>query len=211
MRKLLLGGAIAALMVLAGAPAQAAVTLSSGHVDAIDVNWVSNNFSVKVLDDTVNPAVEHDPADVIFSVPVGAKTTIPSGAKWAFLGNAGDPVWILPQSQNLSLLWLGWNTNGVPSGVLQGNNMQFKLTAVSGPNGFSMYQVGALGQVTVLYDNEDGLPDSRTINVNTHGHANWAFEAAGDYAITFEVTGVRAADGSAASSGSVTYTFSVTN
>ncbi|HCU52014.1 MAG TPA: hypothetical protein DGG94_19815, partial [Micromonosporaceae bacterium] len=42
----------------------------------------------------------------------------------------------------------------------------------------------------------------------SHAHANWAFEAAGTYTVTFEVTGVRT-DGSAVSSGPIAYTFVV--
>ncbi|WP_020523702.1 choice-of-anchor M domain-containing protein [Catelliglobosispora koreensis] len=211
MRKLIPAAALVALIVLSATPAHAAVTLSSGHADAVDVNWSANTFSVKVLDDTVTPAVEGNPADVIFSVPSGAKTTVPSGAAYAFLGSPGDPVWVLPQSQKPGLLWLGWNTSGVPSGVLQSNNLQLKLTAVSGPDDFSLYTVGTFGAVTVLFDSGNGLPDSRTLNVAAHGHANWAFEAAGTYTLTFEVTGTRATDGATVSSGAVNYTFTVTS
>lgn len=210
LRALITGGVLTTVVILAAAPAHA-VTLSSGHVDAVDVNWVGNTFSVKVFDDTVSPAVERDPATVTLSVPAAAKTTVPSGSSYAFLGNPGDTVWILPQTQKSGLLWLGWNTLGVPSGVLQNNNMQLKLTAVSGPDDFAVYTVGTFGAVTVWFDSGNGLPDTRTLNYNQHGHVNWAFEAAGTYTVTFEVTGVRAADGVAVSSGSVNYTFVVTN
>ncbi|HCT77457.1 MAG TPA: hypothetical protein DGT23_12860 [Micromonosporaceae bacterium] len=208
MKKLLLGGALAALMVLSAAPAQASITLSQGHVDAADINWVSNAFSVKLSDQTVSPAVDRDPADVILSVPAGAIVTVPNDSRFSFLGTPGAQVWILPQSQKAGLLWLGWNTLGVPSGVLQGNNLQLKLTAVTGPDDFAVYTTGAFGAPTVIFDSGNGLPDSKTVNVNTHAHANWAFEAAGTYTVTFEVTGVRT-DGSAVSSGPIAYTFVV--
>ncbi|WP_117208148.1 choice-of-anchor M domain-containing protein [Allorhizocola rhizosphaerae] len=211
MKRLMLSGVMAtALVAFAAAPAHA-VTLSQGHADAVDVNWVNNSFSVKVFDDTVSPGVERDPATVTLSAPAAAKTTVPSGSSYAFLGNPGDTVWILPQTQKSGLLWLGWNTLGVPSGVLQNNNLQLKLTGMSGPNGFSVYTVGTFGAVTKWFDSEDGMPDSRTLNVNAHGHVNWAVEAAGTYTVTFEVTGVRASDGATVSSGPVNYTFVATN
>lgn len=210
-RVLLAGGAMAGILAIAGAPAQATVTLSSGHVDAVDVNWVNNTFSVKILDDTVSPAVQRDPADVTLSVPAGAKTTVPSSSQYSFLGNPGDTIWVLPQQSKSGLLWLGWNATDVPSSVLNNNNMQLKLTAVSGPDDFSAYTVSTFGTVTVWFDSGNGLPDSRTLSAGGHGHVNWAFESAGTYTVTFEVTGVRSSDGAAVSSGSVNYTFVVSN
>jgi surface-anchored protein len=51
----------------------------------------------------------------------------------------------------------------------------------------------------------NGLPDPRSIAINTHAHANWAFEASGTYTVVFEVS----AGGTAITSGQQTYTFTV--
>ncbi len=66
----------------------------------------------------------------------------------------------------------------------------------------------SFGTPTVWYDSGNGLPDTRTFAINTHAHANWAFEAAGSYTVTFEATGTTAA-GAAVTTGAKTYTFTV--
>ncbi|WP_460526570.1 TIGR03769 domain-containing protein [Flindersiella endophytica] len=48
----------------------------------------------------------------------------------------------------------------------------------------------------------------RALAVNTHAHANWAFEAAGTYAAVFQATATKA-DGTAVTTGQQTYTFTV--
>jgi surface-anchored protein len=198
----------AALVAAVSAPAQAApIVLTSGHVDVIDVDYAAGALTVNVLDGTGGTAVERNPADVILQVPAAAKVTVPSGSAWSFLGTGGQ-AWVLPQSQNPSLLWAGWNTAEVPAGVLQGDSVQFNLTSVTGPAGFSIYTV-SLGTPTVLFDSGNGLPDTRTVSYQSHAHANWGFDAAGTYQVTFEVTGNLASTGARISSGAKTFTFEV--
>ncbi|MEV4765884.1 choice-of-anchor M domain-containing protein [Micromonospora chokoriensis] len=187
--------------------AAAPVVLSSGHVDVIDVDYAAGALSVNVLDGTGTTSVERNPADVLFRVPNTAKITVPGGSAWSFLGTGGQ-AWVLPQSSTAGLLWAGWNTTEVPSGVFQNNRVTFKLTSVSGPAGFSIYTVSG-GTPTVLFDSGNGLPDSLNVNYNTHAHANWGFDAAGTYAVTFEVTGKLASTGATVSSGANTFTFEV--
>ncbi|MGW3891520.1 choice-of-anchor M domain-containing protein [Micromonospora chokoriensis] len=198
----------AALLAGTATPVAAApVVLSSGHVDVIDVDYAAGALSVNVLDGTGTTSVERNPADVLFRVPNTAKITVPGGSAWSFLGTGGQ-AWVLPQSSTGGLLWAGWNTTEVPSGIFQNNRVTFKLTSVSGPAGFSIYTVSG-GTPTVLFDSGNGLPDSLNVNYNTHAHANWGFDAAGTYAVTFEVTGKLAATGATVSSGAKTFTFEV--
>ncbi|MFC8849490.1 MULTISPECIES: choice-of-anchor M domain-containing protein [unclassified Micromonospora] len=198
----------AALLAGTAVPAVAApIVLSSGHVDVIDVDYASGALSVDLHDDTVSPAVERDPADVVLRVPNTAKLTVPSASAWSFLGTGGQ-AWVLPQASTAGLLWAGWNTTDVPSGVFQNNRVTFKLTNVSGPAGFSVYTVSG-GTPTVLFDSGNGLPDSLNVNRNTHAHVNWGFDAAGTYTVTFEVTGKLASNGTTISSGAKTWTFEV--
>ncbi|MGI5149644.1 choice-of-anchor M domain-containing protein [Plantactinospora sp. CA-294935] len=202
-------------LILAGAllggtavPAQAApVVLTSGHVDVLDVDYASGALVVNVLDGTGATDVERDPADVVFRVPPAAKVNVPGGSAWSFLGTGGQ-AWILPQANTSGLLWAGWNTTEVPSGVFQNNRVTFRLTSVSGPAGFSIYTT-SLGSPSVLFDSGNGLPDNLNVNYNSHAHVNWGFDAAGTYAVTFQVTGTLAATGATVSSGSKTFTFEV--
>ncbi|MEV6281991.1 choice-of-anchor M domain-containing protein [Kribbella sp. NPDC051770] len=207
--RVLAGAAAAVLMTLAPvAAAYAATTISSGHVDAVDVDWTGTALTLDLRDGTVTPNVDRNPADVVLNAVSASRTSVPSGSAYAFLGTPGSPVWILPQTQAAAIVWPGFNTEGVPSGALQGNSVSVRLVSVTGPADVSVYTTSALGTPTVWFDSGNGLPDSRAIPVNTHAHANWAFEAAGTYKVVFEATGTTSA-GATVSTGQQTYTFTV--
>jgi surface-anchored protein len=193
---------------LPAAPAHAAtVTLTSGHVDVLDVDYTSGALVLRVLDGTGATDVERNPADVILRVPVAAKTTgVPNTPAWSFLGTGGT-AWILPQNQVSGLLWAGWNTAEVPAGVFVDNKVRFNLTAVSGPAGFSIYTASG-GTPTVLFDSGNGLPDTLDVTRLAHAHVSWGFDLAGTYTVTFSVTGTLVGGGTI-SSGSKQFTFQV--
>jgi surface-anchored protein len=193
------------LVVAAAVPAQAAtVTLTSGHVDVLDVDYTAGTLALTVNDDVA----ERNPADVIFQVPAAAKITVPSGSAWSFLGTAGGTAWVLPQGNTSGLLWAGWNTAEVPSGVFQSNSVTFRLNSFTGPGHVSVYTVSA-GTPTRLFDSSNGLPDTRTVTYNTHTHANWGFTAAGTYTLDFEVTGKLISTGATVTTGVKAFTFTV--
>ncbi|XVV07591.1 choice-of-anchor M domain-containing protein [Actinosynnema sp. CA-248983] len=198
----------AGLALLTTGTAHASVTLSAGHVDALDVDWTGSALTLDLRDSTVTPAVDRDPSTVTLVAVPASKTTVPSSSAYAFLGTPGSTVWVLPQSQVSGILWPGLNTEGVPTGVLLNNSLTVKLVSVTGPADFSVYTTGAFGTPTVWFDSGNGLPDTRAVAVNTHSHANWAFEAAGTYTVVFEVTATTSG-GSAISTGQKSYTFTV--
>ncbi|HWS35068.1 MAG TPA: choice-of-anchor M domain-containing protein [Actinoplanes sp.] len=205
MRPVAVLAATCALVLGAAVPAQAAtVTLSSGHVDVLDVDYTAGSLVLSVNDDVT----EHSPAGVVLQVPAAAKITVPAGAAWSFLGAAGGTAWVLPQSSTSGLLWAGWNTAEVPSGVFQGNSVTFRLTGFTGPGQVSVYTVSA-GTPTRIFDSSDGLPDTRTVAYNAHTHANWGFTAAGTYTLNFEVTGRLLSTGATVSTGVQAFTFTV--
>nr|WP_202886588.1 choice-of-anchor M domain-containing protein [Kribbella sandramycini] len=197
-----------AATVLAVTPAFALTTISSGHVDAIDVDWTGSALTLDLRDGTVTPAVDRAPADVVLNAVSASKTTVPSGSAYSFLGAPGDPVWILPQTQATGIVWPGFSTEGVPSGVLSGNTVAVKLVSVSGPDDVAVYTTSSLGTPTIWFDSGNGLPDTRSLPINTHAHANWAFGAAGTYTAVFEVTATTTG-GTAITTGQKTYTFTV--
>ncbi len=178
------------LIGVTATPAHAVVTLTSGHVDVVDIDWpTGGSISISVLDDTGASPVERAPADVVFDVPAAAKTTVPSGSAWSFLGSPGSTVWVLPQSPVSGLLWAGWNTTEVTAA----GSVTFTLkSVVSAPGNFSVYTV-SLGTPTVIFNSGDGTPDNTSVLANRHKHANWAFTAAGTYQIEFEVSGAGSA------------------
>ncbi|MCQ8835781.1 choice-of-anchor M domain-containing protein [Streptomyces malaysiensis] len=207
-RTALFAGAVAATLGLAAAPAHAApVTLSEGHVDVVDIAYEDGALGLGLHDETTDTPVERDPAEVTLHVKPEAETTVPSNAAFSFLGSPGDPAWVLPQSNNPELLYAGWGAHEVPSGAFQGDSVRLKLTAVNGPADVSVFDVSA-GAPTKRFDSGDGLPDSIDVSAGAHHHTNWAFEAKGDYTLTFQATGTLT-DGTTVNSAAVDYHFTV--
>lgn len=207
-RAMLGGSVIAALLITTAAPAGAAtVVLSTGHVDVVDVDYTGGRLAISLLDGTTNPAVERNPADVELRVLAAGKTSVPSNPAYSFLGPAGSTVWILPQAPNANLIWPGWNATEVPAGVFTGN-LQFSLISVTG-GAFSVYTT-SLGNPTVLFRSNNGLPDTISLAPGAHAHANWAFNTATTYTVTFRVSGTLASTGTTISD-QESYTFTVQN
>jgi surface-anchored protein len=198
---------VAALALVTAAPAGAATTvLTTGHVDVVDVDYTAGALTVQLLDGTSGTSVRRDPATVELDVLAAAKTTVPNNTAYAFLGTPGSTVWILPQTQNANLLWPGWNSTDVATGVFQNNSLNLSLLSVTGGQ-LSVY-TQSLGTPTVLFNSGDGLPDTKPLAAGAHTHANWAFGAAGTYTVTFRVSGTLAATGATVTT-DATYTFKV--
>ncbi|WP_213451384.1 choice-of-anchor M domain-containing protein [Rhizomonospora bruguierae] len=202
--------AMTAGMLAWGAPAQAGtVVLSRGHVDTVDVAFENGALEISVHDETADPDVERDPADVVFVVKPEAAVTVPNDPRYRFLGAPGATVHILPEVQDENLLWAGLATEELESGVFAGDSVQIRVTRVLGPGGFSLFTTGPTGAPTVLVNSEDGLPDAITRPVGSHMHLNWAFEKAGTYRIKVEVTGILATTGKRVTSAPAWLTFQV--
>jgi surface-anchored protein len=124
-----------------------------------------------------------------------AKLTIPSNPNFAFLGAAGSPIWILPQSQNTSLPYLGTSAEDLPFGVFDGP-VTLELRAVEGPGDFFVWQnVGAGQPPIVKMICTNGVVNSNYNNtmpfIGSHEHFNWGFSTSGLYRLTFRCTGQR--------------------
>jgi surface-anchored protein len=208
-RSAVLSGVLA-LSIGVGVPAQAAtlVTLDKGHVDVVDVEYADGGFELHIHDEVHG---ENDPADVLLRVLPKAKTTVPADPAYAFLGPAGRPVWILPQSQDPDLLFAGLSTEELEPGVLAGDQVTLTLCGVSGPGKLSVFTTDAFGSPSPVFNSRDGLPDATSLTVGGHQHANWAFSAAGTYRVTFHVSGRLAADNQVVTSAPATVTFKVLN
>jgi surface-anchored protein len=204
----LAAAALAAGLALVTTGTAHATTLSSGHVDVIDVDWTGSALTLDLRDGTTSPAVDRDPSTVTLNAVPASRSTVPSGSAYSFLGAPGSTFWVLPQNSVSGVLWPGFDTSGVPSGALLNNSVSVKLVSVAGPADFSVYTTGLGGSVSVWFDSGNGLPDTRTLAINSHAHANWAFEAAGTYTAVFEVTATAAAGG-AVTTGQKSYTFTV--
>lgn len=202
-------GTVAAGVALAAALSGCATPISNGHIDALDVDYDGTELTLDIRDHNVSPLDDDvDPATVELHAVPESQTTVPANPQFSFLGPAGAPVWILPQTQRTGVLWPGWDTNDVPAGALQNDRVTVRLVGASGPGQFALYTVNSFGTPTVLLNSGDGLPDSFDVPRGTHAHGNWAFRAIGTYTLTFEVTAT-SAGGSPVGSGQVAYTFVV--
>lgn len=184
--------------------------LAEGHTDlALDYNADAGAWDVHVGSDALSEGYDAD--DTVLQVKGEAKTTIPASAKFAFLGNAGDPVWILPQAQNEQLLYLGYGGDGIPDGVFTGNQVKVALKSVTGPGDFFSYRVDGFGTPQVLFNTRDGITvdDVATVQAGGDAHLNWAFTQPGNYTVVVEVSGTLVNGNMPVSSGQVTYAFSV--
>lgn len=166
------------------------LVLDVGHTDAVAPTLDDGELVIKTKDDTRlhDPGIVYrDPEDLLFQVKPSAEIAVPGVPAFAFLGDPGDPVWILPMTQDHSLLWPGWSTEH-PSLAGEFTSLQFEVTDVDGPGDFFLFKNGAFGSVVPVADSVGG-PTTWTENTGAHVHANWAFTAPGTYSITFQVEG----------------------
>jgi surface-anchored protein len=200
-------GAVAGAVALA-AGLSSCTPITTGHIDALDIDYDGTNLTLDIRDHNVSPINDDvSPASVELHAVPASQTAVPSNPGFAFLGPPGSPMWVLPQAQKTGVLWPGWDTNDVPVGALQDDRVTVRLVGATGPGQFALYTV-SLGTPTVLLNSADGLPDAHVIRRGTHGHANWAFRAPGRYTLTFEGVATTTA-GAPKTSGQVAYTFVV--
>lgn len=182
------------------APAGQAATLTAGHADigpTLTGDGASRTMSLKVRDDHAQPPVWRELSDVTVAVPDHAAITLPDDRAYDFTGGeAGTPVWVLPQTEATDIPWLGWNTQhpGLIESGAQG--VTLSLTNVEGPGRFSLFlQNGGFEAPQVLWNSAEHLPQDLWVDMNTHTHANWVFSAPGTYELTVTATAT-GADGS---------------
>ncbi|MFD0200862.1 MULTISPECIES: choice-of-anchor M domain-containing protein [Saccharothrix] len=164
------------------------VTLERGHVDAVAPRLLPDGLHVQVKDGTATGVTTwREPADVEFRVTAAARTELPAQPALSFLGGAGKQIFLLPQTQSADLLWTGWNTEELRPADVAGP-VTWTLTAVDGPGPFGLFTTGSFGAPQVIFNSTDGLPDTLSVPLGTHAHANWAFAEPGRYRLTFAVT-----------------------
>ncbi|WP_069113605.1 choice-of-anchor M domain-containing protein [Jiangella alba] len=74
-----------------------------------------------------------------------AAITVPAGAEHAFLGTAGDPLWMIPQPRTPAIVRAGWSTEELAPGALSGDVVELMLTGVTGPGEVEVFQTAGLG------------------------------------------------------------------
>ena len=162
--------------------------LEAGHAD-IEVAYEEGELELHIHDEDTD--MELEPGEVVLAVPEAAESAVPDGANFAFLGNVGDPLWILPQTAQSDVLFLGIAAGEVESGVFMNDTTYVELVSVDGPGNFFGYNTDSFGVPSVSIDSADGITsdDRLTVLAGSHGHVNWTFDAEGDYELAFVVKG----------------------
>lgn len=165
--------------------------ITQGHVD-MGPKMVDGQFSVLVRDDSVSPPVWRDPNEVVLRVSDAAKTTLPEGDRYSFLGaTAGTEMYVVPQTQNQDVVWLGWNTQDPEITQLLDRGVTMTYRGHTGPGTFHLFLESGTFDVPpeVLWDSTAAASQEFWVDVNTHTHANWVFSEPGIHLVDVTVKG----------------------
>ncbi len=194
-----------------------AAVLDVQHAD------LSVNFNASLLGSATNPwrvtvrdeeaRIEYggrrtatpDQIQVVLDALESTKVAVPDDSRYTFLGPEGREVYILPQTQEPDMLFLGTSSEnktaqlnwqgvnvapnllvrGFATGTFSGNRVNLQLATFSGPGSFFLYSTTAFGDPTIYYNTANGLSldDNRQMSPGNHSHFNWAFTEAGEYTI----------------------------
>lgn len=169
-------------------------TLDAGHVD-MGPKFVDGEWTFLIHDDVAKAdanatSVWRYPDETVFHVLDQAELTVPDDPAYAFIGaEPGSTVWVVPQTQNPAVVWLGWNTQDPEVMQTIDRGVTLSLTGAQGPGTMTTYlQSGSFGEPQLLWDSR--VPDAQPIwvDVNTHTHANWVFTEPGIYLLQLEAT-----------------------
>ena len=167
--------------------------ISSGHVD-LGPRLIDGQWRAGLRHDAESGAVWRDPNQTVLRVSDAAIMTAPDSADYPFLADvAGKPVHVIPQTQNPSVVWLGWNTQDPAVTATIDRGLTMRVGPVSGPGRAWLFlQSGTFGKPLLLADS-GAAPGDVWIDSGTHVHANWAFSAPGTYTATVTFLGTTTA------------------
>ncbi|MGE9270152.1 MAG: choice-of-anchor M domain-containing protein [Verrucomicrobiales bacterium] len=160
--------------------------VSQVHTDAVSVIEEGAGIALVTRADVDGSlGVELDPELTLFNVEEATRTTVPDQPSYAVLGAAGADVWLAPEGSIPGQIRPGFSTEGLPTGLLAGDQLVLRLESVSGPGTLHIFQSGAFGDPIRRFSSTGSDYREWTLPVGTHAHANWAFSAAGGYTLTF--------------------------
>ena len=174
--------------------------ISVGHVD-LGPRLIDGQWRAGLRHDAESGAVWRDPNQTVLRVNDAAIMTAPDSADYPFLADvAGKPVYVVPQTQNPSVVWLGWNTQDPAVTATIDRGLTMRVGPVCGPGRAWLFlQSGTFGKPLLLADS-GAAPGDVWIDSGTHVHANWAFSAPGTYTATVTFLGTTTAGEAVAAS-----------
>ena len=167
--------------------------ISVGHVD-LGPRLIDGQWRAGLRHDAETGAMWRDPNQTVLRVSDAAIMTAPDSADYPFLSDvAGKPVYVVPQTQNPGVVWLGWNTQDPAVTATIDRGLTMRVGPVSGPGRAWLFlQSGTFGKPLLLADS-GAAPGDVWIDSGTHVHANWAFSAPGTYTATVTFLGTTTA------------------
>ena len=196
----------AVLMTAASAPAGFLTTNATEHSD-IAFFYEGGRLSVGVTFEDRTPEEEYAAGEVLHSIDLSSgRVTLPAG--FNFLGATGSTAYVIPQSHNPNLPFVGIGAEELDEADF-GGPLHLTFNAVRGPGDFAVWQNDEFGGDPNLFfstlTNGVGSIDTAA---GGHNHYNFGFTAPGLYEIDVTGTG-RLADGTELSSGATTLFFGV--
>ena len=166
------------------------LTLDHGHIDLFYMTLdQSGHPLLKVMEDVTGSGVQHEAEDIRLVVPSSAlKHSLPHDIV------AGGSGYFLPQTQDPSLPWPGWDVLSLaPAGF---ERVEFDVSYTNSNGGrISLWTEDfAQGRMSRLRSGGYELdPNGSTIvqDYLSHTHANWAFSQAGSYELNVQARAYR--------------------
>lgn len=163
------------------------VILRTQHVDLriVDRPGESNRLGLVVHDGDSGGNLAS--TNAVLEVPTVARIELPEG--FEVFGPVGSPFWILPQSQDPRLMYLGFSAEGVPAGVYD-PQFTVNLVRVEGPGDFFAWQFDTFANLVMAMNSRDGISDGDRFQqrIGGHQHFNWGFNAPGVHDVILKVS-----------------------
>lgn len=164
--------------------------LEAGHIDMGPKYEDDGTWRFLIHDDVAKAdanatSVWRYPDETVFHVLDAATLTVPDDPAYEFLGaEPGSDVYVVPQTQNPEVVWIGWNTQDPQVMETIDRGITLSLGGVQGPGIMTTYlQSGSFGEPQLLWDSRAADTQPVWVDVNTHTHANWVFTEPGVYLV----------------------------
>jgi surface-anchored protein len=211
---------LVSLFAVCSARAQFNDILTQGEVE-VGIEYTNDEGWNLHIHDHTNE-LEYSPDTTLLYVKDQARATRPGGSQWDFLGvGAGEDVWVLPQTENPDLLFMGIASEEMSGDTFDsyfesdsrinadGRWITLSLADMRGPGAFSVWTNDSFGDPVVWMASSDGISAmDKTITLEGgHDHLNWGFTKTGLYEVDLVASAYLG--GSLISSNVTTYHFGV--
>ena len=154
---------------------------------------------------------EFEPGDVVLHAGPSSMIPVPGDSRFGFLGDPGDPVYLLSQEEKEDVLAFHTAGDEIPAGIFRNDEVTLALVGMEGPGPLWLYGTDAFGTPQVHFDTSDGITgaDSLPVEVGSHAHLSLAARQPGYYRFDLGASGVLAEDGTTVSSEVVSFLLEV--